>query len=118
MTVAQRMLEHLERRLGEASRAVARDADVSPVTAAVLAEFERKLMKTRDALVATDAVVAREAVVELEQAADSAKAAALADTGAAHATRDAVAMAHDVICHFKSTGELLDEPPGVEPGST
>jgi hypothetical protein len=112
MTVADRMLEDLERRLAAAAEAVAADAAVSPVTAAVLAEFERKLMKTRDGLVATDAALAREAVVELEQAADSAKAAVLADTGAAHATRDAVAMAHDVICHFKSTGELLDDRGG------
>jgi len=109
MTVAERMLEQLDRRLGEAAKAVAADAAASPVTAAVLAEFERKLMKTRDGVVAADPAIAREAVVELEQAADSAKAAALADSGAGPATRNAVAMAHDVICHYKSTGELLGD---------
>jgi hypothetical protein len=98
----------LEARLAAASSAVAADPSASAVAVAVLMEFRRKFDKTRKLIEGPDGSARREAVVELEQAADSAKMAALADTGATPDTRRAIVSAHDTICWFKATGEVLD----------
>jgi hypothetical protein len=100
----------LDLRLSAAEVAIAADSGASPVLAAVVAEFRRKLVKARPAVEGGAGTTHREAVVELEQAADSAKMAALADPGAAPDTLRAVVSAHDTICWFKATGELLAVP--------
>jgi hypothetical protein len=108
--VARAVLTRLDAQLAHAHDAIASDAGASPVLAAVVDEFARKLTKTRAKIEAEggSSASSREALVELEQAGDSAKWAATADLGATEATRHAVIDAHDTICHFKSTGELLD----------
>ena len=107
------MCNQLERQLAAAVAALASDPSASPVTSAVVAEFERKFIKTREPIQGSDPVASREGIVELEQAADSAKWAATADTQAAESTRQAIITAHDTICWFKSTGELLPADPGA-----
>jgi hypothetical protein len=94
--------------LNAAEAAVAADTGVSPVLAAVLAEFRRRFAKTRLAMEGDPGFSQLEAVIELEQAADSTKWAALADPGATEQTKLAVLSAHDAICWFKATGGLLD----------
>lgn len=106
--IATRLTARLEQQLEEATAAVGSDAQASPVLAAVLGEFARKFAKTRTAIEGSGAA-AREAVVELEQAADSAKWAATADPGLGAAARAAVIGAHDTICTYKSTGQLLGD---------
>ncbi|WP_201840634.1 hypothetical protein [Microvirga zambiensis] len=106
-TIAEQVCAQLDSRLSAAEAAVAADTGASPVLAAVLAEFRRKFAKTRPAVEGNPGPVQREAVIELEQAADSAKWAALADKGASEPTRLAVVSAHDSICWFKATGDLL-----------
>jgi hypothetical protein len=81
MTVAADVCSQLDARLAAAEAALAADRGASPVTAAVLAEFRRKLTKTRSLVERPDEAGHREALFELEQAADSAKAAILADAG-------------------------------------
>lgn len=98
----------LDGRLAAAEGALEADPGASPVLVAVVAEFRRKLTKTRPAVEGAPGPAQREGVVELEQAADSAKWAALADPGAADTTKLAVVSAHDTICWFKATGQVLD----------
>src|SRR5688572_19989403 len=117
VTIAAEVCSQLDARLDIAEEALAADTAASRVTAGVVAEFRRKLTKSRSLVEQPDAPGHREAVVELEQAADSAKAAALADTGALRATRDAIVSAHDSICWFKATGALLDRAM-IEPEPT
>ncbi len=117
MTVAADVCSQLDARLAAAEAALAADRGASPVTAAVLAEFRRKLTKTRSLVERPDEAGHREALFELEQAADSAKAAILADAGATRGTRDAIVSAHDSICWFKATGEVLDRAM-IEPEPT
>lgn len=101
METLEQRLGLIDRHLARAVAAAAADQAASPITRAVLAEFERKAHKAAQSLQAGGATVAREVVVELEQAADSAKIAALADQGASTATREAVTVAHDAICLLK-----------------
>ncbi|MBS0341892.1 MAG: hypothetical protein JSS56_15320 [Proteobacteria bacterium] len=107
-STANRVCDQLESRLTAAEVELAADNTVSPVLMAVVAEFRRKFAKTRPSLEGDGAPEQREAVVELEQAADSAKRAALADPGASDRIKLAVVSAHDSICWFKATGNLLD----------
>ena len=107
-TIAEQVCAQLDRRLNSAEAAVAADKAASAVLAGVVAEFRRKFAKDRPAVEGDPGVSQREAVIELEQAADSAKWAALADTGASEPTKLAVVSAHDSICWFKATGDLLD----------
>jgi hypothetical protein len=107
-TIAEQVCAQLESRLKAAEAAVATDHGASPVLGAVLAEFRRKFAKTRPAVEGDPGSEQREAVIELEQAADSTKWAALADGGASEQTKLAVVSAHDSICWFKATGDLLD----------
>ncbi|SEB25468.1 hypothetical protein [Variovorax sp. YR216] len=65
-------------------------------------------MKTRPAVEGDDAPGQYESVFELEQAADSAKWAALADPAASGQIKLAVVAAHDSICWYRATGNLLD----------
>ncbi len=74
---------------------------------AVVEEFQRKFAKTNAAILGADERLSREALIELEQAADSARYAALADPGAAARTRDLIVEAHDWVCTYKVTGQLL-----------
>ena len=107
-TVAEQVCSQLDGRLTVAESMLAADDNASPVLMAVVAEFRRKLAKTRPAMEGAPASGQREAVFELEQAADSAKWAALADPGASERSKLAVVAAHDAICWFKATGALLD----------
>jgi hypothetical protein len=93
-------LELIDRHIARAVAAAAGDAGASPITRAVLGEFERKAGKARGLL--GGGTAEREAIIELEQAGDSAKIAALADTGAAPRTRELVGIAHDAICMLKA----------------
>ena len=108
MSSAKLVCDQLEGRLTAADAELAADGTASPVLMAVVAEFRRKFAKTRPTLEGDGAPDQREAIVELEQAADSAKHAALADPGASEKTKLAVVSAHDSICWFKATGNLLD----------
>ncbi len=107
-TIPTEVCSQLDVRLAAAEAAIAADRDASPVLGAVVAEFRRKFGKTRAAVEGEPGPAQREAVIELEQAADSTKWAALADPGAAEATKLAIVAAHDTICWFKATGSLLD----------
>ena len=107
-SIAQQVCAQLDGRLSAAEAALAADGKASPVLAAVVAEFRRKFVKTRPAVEDDGAVGQRESVFELEQAADSAKWAALADPAASEQIKLAVVAAHDSICWFKATGNLLD----------
>jgi hypothetical protein len=106
--VATLVCSQLDRRLAEARTMLGADPGASPVLIAVVDEFARKFDKTRRAIERPDGQD-REAVVELEQAADSARWAAEADAGATPETRKAVVLAHDTICWYKATGEVLPE---------
>jgi hypothetical protein len=92
-------LTEIRTKIVGANRMTEQDASVSPVLAAVVAEFAKKADKAvgfaRDGK-------GFEAVIELEQAGDSAKAAAEADTSAAEGTRQAVLDAHLAICMYKA----------------
>ena len=107
-TIAQQVCSQLDSRLTAAETALAADGAASPVLAAVVAEFRRKFAKTRPAVEDDPPAGQRESIFELEQAADSAKWAALADSGASKQTKLAVVAAHNSICWFKATGNLLD----------
>lgn len=113
-TIVHTVMARLEDQLEVAGQAVAADAGASPVLAAVVDEFRRKFEKTRPRIDAGGGSqgASREAVVELEQAADSAKWAATADVGLSEATRQTIVRAHDFICVFKSTGQLLGDDDG------
>jgi hypothetical protein len=99
METLSEKLELIDRHVARAMEAVERDVNASPVLRAVVQEFQKKSHKSRGALTAGGD--GREAVVELEQAADSARVAALADPGAAEATRKLVDVAHAAICMLK-----------------
>ena len=88
---------HIER----ATAALGSDSGASPVSRAVLGEFQRKHKKAADGLAGATETGARELVVELEQAGDSAKVAADADTGATADSKKAVEVAHNSICVLK-----------------
>jgi len=88
---------HIER----ATAALGSDAGASPISRAVLGEFQRKHQKASAGLAGASDAAARELVVELEQAGDSAKVAADADTGAHADSRKAVEVAHNSICVLK-----------------
>jgi hypothetical protein len=107
-SVEEQVCVQLDNRLTAAEAAVRADVGASAVLAAVLAEFRRKFAKTRSAVEAVQGSTQREAVFELEQAADSTKYAALADKGASEQTKLSVVSAHDSICWYKATGDLLD----------
>lgn len=83
-----------------AARKVEVDAGASPVLVAVVREFESKLVKAEQHLVAGSPD--RDAVIELEQAGDSAKAAAEADPGVSPDVRESVLAAHLAICKLKA----------------
>ncbi|MEJ8810788.1 hypothetical protein WKW77_06890 [Variovorax ureilyticus] len=108
ISTANLVSEQLEGRLTAAEAELAADRTASPVLVAVVAEFRKKFAKTRPTVEGEGGPGQREAIVELEQAADSAKRAALADPGASEKTKLAVVSAHDSICWFKATGNLLD----------
>jgi len=108
ITTAKQVCVQLQDRLTAAEAELAADRTASPVLMAVVAEFRRKFAKTRPAVEGNGASGQREAIFELEQAADSAKWAALADPGASEKIKLAVVAAHDSICWFKATGNLLD----------
>jgi len=108
ITTAKEVCVQLHGRLTAAEAELASDRTASPVLTAVVAEFRRKFAKTRPLVEGDTSPGQREAVVELEQAADSAKWAALADPGASEKIKLAVVAAHDSICWFKATGELLE----------
>jgi len=107
-TIAKQVCAQLDSRLSAAEVELAADKTASPVLVAVVGEFRRKFAKTRPAVEDDPASGQREAIFELEQAADSAKWAALADPGASEKIKRAVVAAHDSICWFKATGNLLD----------
>ncbi|MCD2195521.1 hypothetical protein LQ327_19310 [Actinomycetospora endophytica] len=97
----------IDSRLGEvkatteaALRASEADPGASPVTVAVVREFDTKAAKAGRH--ADDAVSARDSVIELEQAGDSAKAAAAADASLGASAREAVEAAHLAICILKT----------------
>ena len=106
--VAKQVCSQLDNRLTGAEAVLASDGKASAVLVAVVAEFRRKLAKTRPVIEGDASAGQREAVCELEQAADSAKWAALADPAASDKAKLAVVSAHDSICWFKATGGLLD----------
>lgn len=103
----ERVMEEVEAGLRASLSALDEDAGASPVLRAVVEEFQRKYAKTRGWILGADERRSREGLIELEQAADSARYAALADAGAAARTRDLVVDAHDWVCTYKVTGQLL-----------
>lgn len=105
--IIEKVMAEVERGLDASLKALDRDAGASPVLRAVVEEFKRKFLKTRTSILGADERISREALIELEQAADSARYAALADTGARPATRDVIVDAHDWVCTYKVTGQLL-----------
>jgi hypothetical protein len=92
-------LELIDNHIGRAVEAAGLDT-CSPVTRAILGEFQRKAAKARAALAAGAAP--REPVVELEQAADSANLGAKADPDAAPRTKELIELAHNAICMLKA----------------
>jgi hypothetical protein len=105
--IKERVMTEVEQGLGASLAALDRDHAASPVLRAVVEEFQRKFAKTHAVILGSDERLAREGLIELEQAADSARYAALADPGAAAATRDLIVDAHDWVCTYKVTGQLL-----------
>ena len=93
-------LGDVRQKIAESLRAVQDDATASPVTLAVVREFDSKADKARAST--GDPGAARDAVIELEQAGDSAKAAAGADEGLGNDAREAVDAAHLAICILKT----------------
>jgi hypothetical protein len=93
-------LGEVKARTGEALQATEADRGASPVTIAVVREFDSKATKAGDH--ADGAAAARDSVVELEQAGDSAKAAAAADPSLGAPAREAVEAAHLAICILKT----------------
>ena len=91
----------LRRHIERATAALASDANTSPVTLAVVREFDRKLVKATAALPSATGAAARELIIELEQAGDSAKVAAEADAGASADSKKLVDLAHHAICVLK-----------------
>src|SRR4051794_5306624 len=102
-----RVMAEVEQGLSASLTALDDDHAASPVLRAVVEEFQRKFTKTQAAILGDDERLSREALIELEQAADSARYAALADPGAAAATRDVIVGTHDWVCTYKVTGGLL-----------
>ena len=96
MTTTAERLHDTRVKTDSALASVRADQGASPVLIAVVGEFAKKAEK------ATHSDDERMAVIELEQAGDSAMAAAVADTGVADATRQAVLDAHLAICIAKS----------------
>ena len=96
MTTTAERLHDTRVKTDGALASVRADQGASPVLIAVVSEFAKKAEK------ATHSDDERTAVIELEQAGDSAMAAAVADTGVADATRQAVLDAHLAICIAKS----------------
>jgi len=84
----------------EAGRQVEADGGASPVLAAVVREFQAKLVKVEKRV--GDGTPDQASVVELEQAGDSAKAAAEADGGLSNDARESVLAAHLAICKLKA----------------
>jgi hypothetical protein len=91
-------------RLTVALAAIDADPQASPILAAVVREFERKLAKAEQQIAGADddPITIWEAIVELEQAGDSARAAALADPAASLETRQSVEAAHDIVTTYKA----------------
>lgn len=93
-------LDDVRQTIGASLRAVESDPAASPVTVAVVREFDAKAGKAGRST--GDPGAARDAVIELEQAGDSAKAAAGADEGLGDGAREAVDAAHLAICILKT----------------
>jgi hypothetical protein len=100
MTDIDSRLGEVRARTGEALQATEADSGASPVTIAVVREFDSKAAKAGRH--ADGAAAARDSVVELEQAGDSAKAAAAADPSLGSPAREAVEAAHLAICILKT----------------
>jgi hypothetical protein len=98
-------LQLVDKHIARAVTTAEQDAKASPVTRAVVREFQNKMKKARDSLTgASSPRDRRDAVIEVEQAGDSANVAVLADESASAQTRDAVDLAHKAICLLKHEG--------------
>jgi hypothetical protein len=98
-------LQLVDKHIVRAVAAAEGDAGASPITRAVVLEFQRKMKKARDALTASATPRdRRDAVIEVEQAGDSANVAVVADVAASDDTRKAVDLAHKAICLLKYEG--------------